>query len=206
LDGFTFARRSLVRLKVVLPLFFMTLSLPLLSQVVPSATQGGVPITVGAGFSNFDMDWGKTRMDGGTAWVDYYPNHLPSFLQGFGVELEARDISLNHGDKSANFRTDTLGGGPTYTWRRFRKFQPYGKAIVSDGNIDFHASRTTLTHINWNVYAVGGGVNYQVFRSIWVRGDYEYQAWSDLFHNNKDLDPEGFTVGVLYDFRRSRSH
>jgi opacity protein-like surface antigen len=195
-----------VRFKFALPLIFLVISVPVFSQVTPAATQGGIPISIGAGFSNFNMDWGYTRMDGGTLWVDWNPTQLPSYLRGLGLELEARDISLNRGDKPSNFRTDTLGGGPTYSWRHFRNFHPYVKGIASDGNIDFRLRSTTLTHINWNVYAIGGGLNYRVFKSIWVRGDYEYQGWFDIFNNNKVLDPQGFTIGAVYDFGRPHYH
>ena len=47
---------------------------PAHSQVTPAATQGGLPVVVGLGGADFSIDWGPgTRMEGITAWVDYYP-------------------------------------------------------------------------------------------------------------------------------------
>jgi opacity protein-like surface antigen len=195
-----------VHLKSTFSFLLLAISLPLHAQVAPSATGSSTPFSVGVGFSNFDMDWGHNRMDGGTLWVDWNPTHVPRYLRGLGLELEARDINIDHSGMPANFRTDTLGGGPTYTWRHFRKFEPYAKAAIDDGNIDFRASNTTVTHINWTVYAVGGGVNYRLSNRISLRADYEFQAWSDMFRNNKVLNPQGFTFGVLYNIGHLHSY
>jgi hypothetical protein len=46
------------------------------------------------------------------------------------LEVEARDISLDRGDKPSNYREDTAGGGPMYTWRHYRNFRPYGKYLI----------------------------------------------------------------------------
>ena len=52
-------------------------------------------------------------------------------------------------------------------------------------------------------FAYGGGVDYQLSRSVWLRGDYEYQSWPD-FHTiakrNMPIHPEGFTIGAIYHF------
>jgi hypothetical protein len=51
-------------------------------------------------------------------------NEAPSYLQGVGFEVEARDILFGHSStQSSNLSEKTLGGGVTYTWRRFQTFQ-----------------------------------------------------------------------------------
>ena len=54
-----------MRLKPIFKLNFAALFvaavLPVYSQVVPSANQGGVPIVIGAGFSDFSIDWGPGK-------------------------------------------------------------------------------------------------------------------------------------------------
>jgi opacity protein-like surface antigen len=186
--------------KSVAAIFFVAASLPLFSQVVPSAMEGGLPLDVGVGFSNYDVDWGHSRMDGATLWVDYTVKRVPSLLYGIGLEVEARDISLNHGDKPANFRQDTAGGGVTYAWPHFRNFHPYGKFLLGYGSIDFAniPNLPNYKHDSRTVYATGGGLKYRFFRHIWVRADYEYQIWPDLLGHTGD--PQGFTVGSSYDF------
>ena len=99
-------------------------------------------------------------------------------------------------------RHDTAEGGPTYTWRRLRKFQPYGKYLMGIGSIDFDplpGAPPTYTHDTRTIYAPGGGAQYRVFKSLWVRGDYEYQFWPNLFGAHS-LNPNGFTIGAMYDF------
>jgi hypothetical protein len=53
---------------------------------------------------------------------------------------------------------------------------------------------------------LGGGVELRAYRSLWVRADYEYQFWPDFFFKGAkpigQLNPQGFTVGVLYHFNR----
>ena len=68
--------------------------------------------------------------------------------------------------------------------------------------MDFYpASRPGNPHANLIVFAPGGGLEYRIFRPIWVRADYEYQDWGTLLGNT--LNPQGFTVGVAYEFSRA---
>jgi opacity protein-like surface antigen len=188
----------------------VTVSPLLFSQVAPSAKEAGLPIAVGGGFSDFDVDWGHGRMGGGTAWIDWHPNTAPSFLHGFALEVEARDISLGgNSTQPRNYRLDTVGGGITYTWPHFQKFHPYCKLLIGLGGIDWNNPDPQFTHETRTVYASGGGFDYRVFRHVWARADYEYQGWPQidlLAPGTHWLNPQGFTVGVLYDFRNVHSH
>jgi opacity protein-like surface antigen len=197
----------------ILTVSLFAAAFPAFSQVVPAATSGGHwPLSVGIGPSSYDVDWGHGRMYGGTIWVDYYPGMLPSILHGLGVEAEARDISLDrHEDphqqypnwsEQANTREDTAGGGVIYTWRHFRNFHPYGKFLISFGSVDFitgltHAT-STYTHDTRTLKAPGLGFEYRIYHQFWARADYEYQDWGTLL--GKTLNPQGFTVGVAYNF------
>jgi len=142
------------QLKAALATIFLIATLPALAQVVPSATQGGLPLVVGAGYSGFNIDWGQDAfgqvryMEGMTYWVDWNLTHLPGpdFLKGLGVELEARDINMGLPaslsdaelyDKGINMRQITGLGGVIYTVRRFRRVHPYGKAFAGLGHINF---------------------------------------------------------------------
>jgi opacity protein-like surface antigen len=154
-------------------------------------------------------------MYGGAFWIDYYPG-MPSILHGLGVEVEARDISFDRHEVptqqypnwsgQANTREDTAGGGAIYTWRHFRNFHPYGKFLISYGSVDFitgltHAT-STYTHDTRTVMAPGLGIEYRIFRPLWARADYEYQDWLGKLLGTT-LNPQGFTVGVAYDFSHS---
>jgi opacity protein-like surface antigen len=191
--------------KLTLAVFFAALSVPVFSQAAPSATEGGLPLVVGGGFSDFDTDFGTVRLEGAAVWVDWDLYGGPSFLQGFGLEVEGRDI---HFGKPANtpqqFRFDTAEGGVIYTWRRYRHLHPYGKFLLGYGVIEFpDTADPYYTHDSRSVIAPGGGLEYSVYRNISVRGDYEYQFWPQLFGPHA-LNPNGFTVGATYDFRYRR--
>jgi hypothetical protein len=193
-----------MRLKPTFMIVFAAMLLaavsPSYSQVSPAANQGGVPIVVGAGFSDFGIDWGPgVRMEGISAWADWYPNRLPAVLNGLGIEVEGRDINFGRPTDLSKMRQDTGLGGAIYAWNRHRNFRPYAKFLVGVGSIDFPPSGT-YSHDTYSVLSPGGGVEYRAWRHIWIRGDYEYQFWQQVFGPH-DLTPAGFTIGASYDFR-----
>ena len=98
-------------------------------------------------------------------------------------------------------RQDTAGGGPIFTWRHYRNFHPYAKFLIEDGSVDFYPL-PGYSHDTRTLFALGGGFEYRIFRSIWARVDYEYQDWGTLLGNT--LNPQGATVGVAYDFSHPR--
>ncbi len=196
-------------LKVMLAALFLATASPFFAQVVPAVRQGGLPLSVGVGYSYFDLDWGSNssgqrRMGGLAAWVDFTVPYTPKVLRGLGLEVEGHAIDYFRPSDLTTMRQDTFGAGPIYTWRHYRKFHPYGKGLIGMGSIDFPQLRNApawYRHDTRTVYAAGGGLEYQAYRHIWVRGDYEYQFWPKLFGPNA-LNPHGFTFGVAYDFRR----
>lgn len=190
-----------------LAVFFLCTASSVVSQTVPDATQGNsllAQFAVGAGVSSYDVDWGHGRMAGGTFWIDWHPNHIPLILNGLGLEVEARDISLDHSaSQSSNFRLDTAGGGVIYNWRHFRNFDPYGKFVMSFGGIDWNNPNPLYKHETRTVTAYGLGFEYRVFRHIWARADYEYQFWPQIALMDTGghvLNPQGFSIGPVYNF------
>jgi opacity protein-like surface antigen len=192
----------------ILAVSFILSALSAHSQTIAPYQAKGFPIVVGVGPSSFDPDWGNGRMWGGAAWADWYPRSLRPGLQGLGIEVEVRDISLDkhlqpgnadpQRSGQANTKEDTAGGGIIYNWRHFRRVQPYAKFIVSEGSVDFISSSLTYSHDTRMVMAPGGGLEYRMFGPLWARVDYEYQDWGTLLHET--LTPSGFTFGVSYDF------
>lgn len=185
--------------KLVFAGLFAAAAFPVRAQVPPAATQGGIPIMVGAGLSDFSVDFGPgRRMEGITAWVDFYPRSLPTKIQGLGIEAEGRDINFGRPSTLTRMRQDTALGGAIYSWHHYEKLRPYAKFLTGIGSIDFPG--TTYTHDTFLVFAPGGGAEYRIWHSVWLRGDYEYQLWHHAFGSN-DLNPQGFTIGASYDFR-----
>jgi opacity protein-like surface antigen len=185
---------------------FVVAAYPTSAQAVPAAAESNLPLAIGAGFSNFDPDWNTGRMNGGGLWIDYTPRHMPLFLSGLGFEIEAHDISVGpSSSQPSNLREDTAGAGLIYSWRHFSKFHPYVKGLGEFGSIDFHSVNPHYNHDTRTIAVVGAGVDYRVFRRIWVRGDYEYQHWGDFLSTQK-AQPNGFTAGVSYHFGMRRFH
>ena len=191
-----------MHLKKTLGALFLAAAIPVLSQIAPSASEGELPLTIGIGYSNYYTDW-SGRIAGPTLWADWNFNHGPSFLRGFGIEVEARDLNFERTGSVPQLRLDTAEGGAIYTFRHFRNFHPYGKFLMGFGSIDFNVNSPGYSHDTRTVYAPGGGIEYRVWRGVWLRGDYEYQFWTDLFHHHA-LNPNGFTIGPSYEFGRGR--
>jgi opacity protein-like surface antigen len=190
-----------MRLKLVLSGLLLVSALPVVSQIVPSATQGGIPITVGAAFSDYYTDFSAWE-SGITAWADWNSFGDSRLTRGLGVELEGRDLNFHRTGDNANLREQTGGAGPLYHWRHFDRIQPYGKFLVGFGGIYFSNRPGDLyTHDTRAVFAPGGGAEYRVWRMVSIRGDYEYQFWPDFFHYHT-FNPYGITVGATYDFGR----
>ena len=172
------------------------------AQVTYAAEEGKLPFTVGAGVSNFSDDWGVSnpRQYGVTLWADWR-FRLPSVLNGLGVEFEGRDINFGTPSGIPGHRMDTALGGPTYQWRKSRRFRPYAKYLLGIGSIDYPSPGLAQTHSTTTVFEPGGGLDVRVWNRLSVRGEYEYQFWHQLF-GPTDLTPSGFTIGAVYDFGR----
>ena len=194
--------------RLMLAALFLATASSMSSQVTP-ASRGGASsqLAVGGGISYFNVDWGRSRMEGYTLWADWRPPMMPHFLNGLHIELEGRDISLNPGDKPSSFREAVGSGGAMYEWRHYRNFRPYAKGLIGFGGINFGHNigapppYKPYTHDTRTVYAPGFGVEYRAFGNIWARADYEYQFWPELT-GHTFLTPQGLTAGLMYDFGR----
>ena len=185
---------------IILAAIWIGAAIPAPCQVAPSATQGNLPLVVGAGFSNYNIDWCcDRREDGGTLWIGWTIRQMPRMLQGLGIEVEARDLSLNPPAAVPFFRYDTAGGGVIYHYLRPRNIHPYAKALEGFGSIDFNRP-PGYAHDTRSFFAIGGGADFHAWGPVWVRADYEYQMWFNLFGNPHPLTPNGFTFGPEFDF------
>jgi opacity protein-like surface antigen len=193
-----------MHMKLIVASLLLVATFPVSAQVVPAAEQHGLPLVVGVGFSDFYSDW-NGRLDGVTVWADWNFYHAPSLLRGLGIEAEARDLNYGRTGSVPNLRQDTAEIGAIYTWRHYQRFHPYAKYLAGIGSIDFQHITPTYSHDTRTVYTPGGGIEYRAWRNVWVRGDYEYQFWTDFFHH-RSLNPNGVTIGASYDFGHSYAH
>lgn len=196
-----------MRLKTLVAALSVAAAMPLFSQVVPSATDKHLQLKIGAGFSDYDGDLGNGRLIGGALWIDAVPPLLPRALYGLGIEFEARGVqtSQNSPTERGVFREATAGGGAIYTWHHYRTFRPYVKFILDLAGQNFNIGDTLYHHESQVAFAPGGGVDYAITRNLWVRGDYEYQIWPRPAPTPIwDTDPQGFSVGLMWDFKPLR--
>jgi opacity protein-like surface antigen len=181
---------------------FASALIPAVSQVVPGGEGGGLPLTVGVGYSNYHTDW-SGRLGGPMLWADWYFFNAPSLLRGIGIEVEGRDLNFGRTGADPKLRMDTAAGGPIYRWRHYRRVHPYAKFLMGLGSIDFspiNGNALGYTHDTRTIFAPAVGLDYHVYQNLWVRGNYEYQFWPHFF-NDHALNPNGFTISAAYDFR-----
>jgi len=188
-------------LKMLLAAAIVTISIPTIGQVVPEVQGDHAPLTVGVGYSNYNTNL-SGRVGGPMFWADWKFFEGPSPLHGLGVEVEGRDLNYNRTGSVPNLRMDTISGGPIYALHINRIFNPYAKFLLGFGSIDFISSNPNYKHDTRALYAPAGGLEYSVYKDLSVRGDYEYQFWTNFF-NHHALNPNGVTIGISYKFGRS---
>ncbi len=90
-------------LSIGLAVFLTSFAASLFPQTAPEATKGGLPLEVGVGMSDYNLDYGGGRtMLGDTLWIDWdfwTLAALPSYLRGFGIEAKGRNINYDRSRK-----------------------------------------------------------------------------------------------------------
>jgi opacity protein-like surface antigen len=189
-----------MRSKLVLAALLILSTSPLFAQVAPAAKIGGFPLGIGAGLSDYSVDYGPgRRMLGASVWADY------SLFHGLGVAVEGTSIFADKPSALTRMRQDTIKGGAIYRTRPHFGIRPYAKALIGIGSIDFPSANPLYTHDTYTMWAFGGGAEYKVWRTLYARGDYEYQFW-DQYHGPNFLNPNGFTIGATYYLRGLHKH
>jgi opacity protein-like surface antigen len=196
---------------VLAPLLVCSLSAAI-AQTAPAALESRFPLAIGAGFSGYNPDLGHGHLLGGVLWMDYSLQKVPWFLQGIGIQAEARDLNYGRSvNQPPNLREDCASGGAIYSWPHSRRFRPYGKFSLGYGNTDSVQGKPSVRkHDSRTVMSGGGGVDFHVYRTVWLRADYEYQSWPNFFKHPGTaqpagvLNPQGFTIGAMYHFSTPR--
>ncbi len=171
-------------------------------QTVSAGQYQYSPFAVGAGASLFSPDFNSGTMLGVAFWVDYRPQFIARHVEGLSVAMELRDLNYKRSAAQTNLREDTYLGGFRYEWQRYDGVRPYGRALVGYGNIEFPPTGT-YHHDNRITTAFSGGADFRINGDVWLRADYEYQIWPNLFGTG--IHPQGVTVGVMYNFRSRRN-
>ena len=144
-----------MRWKFVLATLFLVAGVPVFSQSDPAAIMSSLQVNAGFGLSAYRDDFeGPGIMEGSTLWFDVYPHRGPKLLEGFGVDIEVRDIDFGRPPtQPSNLREVTGGGGLIYSWRHFHNLNPYGKVDWEVAGIDFHAGNPRYNYDTRNLSA-----------------------------------------------------
>jgi len=189
-----------MRSKLVLAALFALASLSAAAQVAPAAKIGGLPLGVGVGVSDYDLDYGPSRrMIGISAWADY------NLFHGLGVEAEGTSIFADKPESLSRMRQDTIKGGAVYKYHPIFHIRPEVKYLIGLGSIDFPSHNPLYTHDTFTVSAAGGGAEYRAWQNLYAHFDYEYQWWYS-YHGPRALNPNGFTIGATYYLRGIHKH
>ena len=147
-------------------------------------------------------------MVGISVWADYNVFH------GLGVEAEGTTIFGNKPTPYSpiphtfygSLKEGTIQAGVIYKFRPLYGVRPFVKALGGIGEIDFPHINPLYTSENSGVYTLGGGVEYKVWRAVFVRGQYEYQSWPGFRSGSQSLNPDGFSIGATYYLGGVRTH
>jgi opacity protein-like surface antigen len=167
----------------------------LVAQVAPAARVGGRAIGIGAGFSDYDLDYGPgRRMQGLVARASI------GIFHGLGIDVNARTIFMDTPPQLTRMQQNTFLAGAFYEAPPIWRVRPFARFAGGLGTIEFPSGNPLYTRDSYTVYAPSAGVEYPIVDKVYVRAEYEYQFWKE-YHGGHYLNPKGVTLGVTYYLR-----
>ncbi len=129
------------------------------------------------------------------------------FRQHFGLMLDfhqANEGGMTYGNVPNTIYERTYEVGGRYV-RHYGRFDPYAKLMIGRGVFNgppdpFNPAEGASFNLAYNMFAIGGGVDYKLKRYLNLRGDYEYQFWKSGPGIVNGLTPQLVSVGVAYHF------
>jgi opacity protein-like surface antigen len=156
------------------------------AQSGPTASRVG-DLQIGGGFvyarSNYNFT--PITLYGGAGYIDFAKR------PHWGGEFDFHQTKASS-DSTIYERTYEIG--PRIFFQR-GPLIPYAKVMYGRGVYNFH---NNIANVAYNMYTFGGGLDYELRRSINLRADYEYQTWMSF--PITDLHPSVVTIGVAYHF------
>lgn len=126
----------------------------------------------------------KSNLMGAGAYATF------DFRPHLGAEFNFRHLGNGTDGKQTTYEI----GGRYVVTRKFR-FLPYGRASYGRGVYGYPRNSATLS---FNLYGLGGGIDYNLSPRINLRVDYEWQSWLNVPLRNPS--PQIVTIGVAYHF------
>ncbi len=162
-------------------------------QATATASRVG-DLQIGAMFNLADTDYRPNYFKG----YGFYSTY--DFKFHFGIEGEFHQI--NDPDAIEGIYERTYEIGPRYVLH-YGRFAPYAKVMYGRGVFNYppilgDPKSGPAANLAYNIFAIGGGLDYNVLPRINVRAEYEYQQWLSFPPNG--LTPKIFSVGAAYRF------
>jgi opacity protein-like surface antigen len=162
-------------------------------QATPTASRAG-DLQIGAIFKSANTDYRPDDFKG----YGFYSTY--DFKYHVGIEGEFHQINDPNAAEGIYERTYEIG--PRYVLH-YGRFAPYGKAMYGRGVFNYppvsgDPKIGPIANLAYNIFAIGGGVDYHVQPWLNVRAEYEYQKWLSFPPNG--LTPRIFSVGAAYRF------
>jgi len=162
-------------------------------QASPTASRAG-DLQIGAMFNLANTDYRPEKFKG----YGFYSTY--DFRYHIGIEGEFHQI--NDPDTTEGIYERTYEIGPRYVLH-YGRFAPYGKVMYGRGVFNYppvfgDPKIGPIANLAYNLFAIGGGVDYHLMTGLNVRADYEYQQWLSFPPNG--LTPKIFSVGAAYRF------
>jgi opacity protein-like surface antigen len=169
----------------LLPTLLLLLPLPLRAQAVATAGRAAdLQIGIGVVLAHPGYD-NNLNFKGGALYLDLDPR------AHWGGEFVLHQIYTPETD---HVYERTYEIGPRYV-RTYGRLRPYAKLMYGRGVFNY---TNDIANLGYNLFAAGGGTDYQLTRRINLRADYEYQRW--LSFPAGSLTPQLLTIGVAYHF------
>ena len=139
-------------------------------------------------------------------------DYRPEKFKGYGfystydfryhVGIEGEFHQINDPNSAEGIYERTYEVGPRYVLH-YGRFAPYAKVMYGRGVFNYppvfgDPKIGPIANLAYNIFAIGGGVDYHVMTGLNVRADYEYQQWLSFPPNG--LTPKIFSVGAAYRF------
>ena len=194
LEGLQVFRRVSVRLKIFMLICLAGFaSTRLYGQAEATASRAG-DLQIGTMFNLANSDYRPDHFKG----YGFYSTY--DFTFHLGIEGEFHQI--NDPDPVDGVYERTYEVGPRYVLH-YGRFSPYAKVMYGRGVFNYppvfgDPKAGPIANLAYNIFAVGGGVDYHVLTGINVRAEYEYQQWLSFPPNG--LTPKMLSIGAAYRF------
>src|ERR1700738_5345016 len=194
LEGLQVFRRFPVRLKIFTLICLVGFTVTRLQgQASPTASRVG-DLQIGAMFNLANTDYRPENFKG----FGFYSTY--DFKYHVGIEGEFHQI--NDPDAAEGIYERTYEIGPRYVLH-YGRFAPYAKVMYGRGVFNYppvfgDPKLGPIANLAYNIFAIGGGVDYHVGPWLNVRAEYEYQQWLSFPPNG--LTPRIFSFGAAYRF------